>query len=142
MRHRSQPDRPARRESRWKRPQDLWNERAQRIWDDSSMYTSYPPGTAHLANRLGLHGVEQRARAEADDERWWNNRHERCPNNPRNGGQYHSSLFGGLDIKEDRRGSGWQYLEEYRERQRRERAIDPLTRGNRHLIDPQETDTP
>lgn len=92
------------------------------------MYTKYPSWTARVANRFGFKGLEERARAEADDERWWNERKERCPNNPRNGGEYERpTLWGGLQIREDRRGPEWQYLEEYREQQASERAVDPLT---------------
>jgi hypothetical protein len=108
----------------------------EEIWDESSMHTKYPSWTVRVANRLGFKELADKARAEADDERWWNNRHDRCPNNPRNGAEYKPpTWWGGLEVVEDRRGPGWQSLEGYREQQAAEREVDPLTPETQGLVD-------
>lgn len=75
---------------------------------------------ARIAERFGLKGVAEKARKEADSRTWMAERAERCPNNPRNGGDG----FGRAGFRNgrnwtERRRPDWEYVEDYEERRAR-----------------------
>jgi len=122
-----------------KTPQQIWDEQ-QELNRDAFETHKHTVRRANQLSRLGISewyiaGAGTRSRetshAEARDLQWMLDRAERCPNNPHNGAQYKPPTWcGGMEIREDRRGPGWRYVEDQREIEARESAIDPLTKPN------------